>query len=64
MSWFDYQTSKKIALDDPPFNALIMAAMNKADTNNVILLTNAFPEVWTELSQRYGAPNGVLRGDG
>ena len=63
MSHFDYETSKKIVLDDPPFNALIMAAMHKADTHNVILLANAFPEVWTELSRRYQGPGGLLDGE-
>ena len=63
MSRFDYDASKKIFLEDPPFYALIMAAMRKADTHNVILLANAFPEVWTELAKRYNAPGGLLDGE-
>jgi hypothetical protein len=50
--------------DDPPFYSLIMAAMQKADTENICKLRTAFPEVWAELEKRYNAPMGVIPEDG
>lgn len=63
MSLFDYQVSKQLALQDPPFGALIMAAMRKADTGNAALLQTAFPELHRELTLRYDAPGGQLPGE-
>ena len=63
MSKFDYLASKKISLDDPPFYAIIMAAMRRADSSNLAKLQRAYPEVWEELQARYNAPGGVLEGD-
>lgn len=60
MSLFDYKASQRISLEDPPFYAIIMAAMRKADTHNLRKLQHAFPEVWDELQRRYYAPNGCL----
>ena len=60
MSLYDYRQSQKIAAEDHPFYALIMAAMRKADTDNIAKLQRAFPEVWSELFQRYHAPGGLL----
>lgn len=61
MSHYDYECSKRILLDsDPPFYALIMAAMRKADTENCAALQRAFPTVWLELQHRYNAPGGFL----
>lgn len=48
---------------DRPFVAIIMAAMRKADTDNLELLVNAFPQVFTELQQRYNSPGGWLPED-
>jgi len=63
MSRFDYEASKMIIVEDPPFYGLIMAAMRKADTDNLFNLKIAFPEVWDELQERYNAPGGMLEGD-
>lgn len=60
MSRFDYEASKKIMLEDPPFDALIMAAMRKADSKNVRGLKAIFPYIWDELQERYYAPGGYL----
>jgi hypothetical protein len=60
MSHFDYECSKQIIYSDPPFYALIMAAMRRADTANSALLQLVFPGVWDELQQRYHAPGGLL----
>ncbi len=51
-------------VDDPPFYALIMAAMTKADTDNLLKLQHAFPDVWVELQARYNAVRGILASDG
>ncbi len=63
MSFFDYDVSKKIAAQDFPFYALIMAAMRQADTRNLEALTREFPFVAAELRKRYNAPGGYLEGD-
>jgi len=63
MSLFDYQRGIEIYKEDEPFYALIMAAMLKADTNNVAKLQRVFPDVWLELQHRYNAPGGRLKGE-
>ena len=60
MPLFDYQKSSDLASQDVPFDALIMAAMRKADTKNLIMLKYYWPDLWAELSARYNAPGGVL----
>jgi hypothetical protein len=65
MSLHSYHVSLKLLKNDPPFCSLIMAALRKADTRNLAILSRAFPEVWTELDRRYNAPRlGVLPEDG
>jgi len=54
----------ELSKDDPPFYALIMAAMRKADTDNTQKFMYMWPEVWGELSRRYHAPGGILPEDG
>ncbi len=63
MSLYDYQVSRKLAAADHPFDALIMAAMRKADSHNTAALQAAFPALWNELSMRYNAPGGLLPGE-
>ena len=63
MSYYDYRLSGQLMIKDPPFNALIMAAMRKADTNNMIKLCAEFPELHEELQARYNAPGGFLPGE-
>lgn len=63
MSLYDYQESQKIAVQDFGFYALIMAAMRKADTDNLYRLQRLFPETWRELLARYNAPGGKLEGE-
>jgi hypothetical protein len=62
MSLYDYEASRRLPTDTP-FYALIMAAMRRADTANLALLREAWPDVWAELDARYNAPGGVLPGD-
>lgn len=64
MSLHAYHYSIKLGLNDPPFEALIMAAMRKADTQNAMKLSAAFPRMYDELKARYHAPLGVLPEDG
>lgn len=65
MSLHSYHLSKKLSKSDPPFYALIMAAMRKADTENLRRLKEMWPAVWEELQARYNAPGmGVLPEDG
>lgn len=63
MSLFDYKASLKISVEDPPFYAIIMAAMRKADTNNLEKLMRAWPKVWKELKLRYCMRGGILPGE-
>jgi hypothetical protein len=49
---------------DPPFSALIMAAMRRADTDNLHKLKLAFPEIWSELDERYWTPGGLIASEG
>lgn len=63
MSLYDYRVSQQLEAADAPFYALVMAAMRRADTENLELLKNAFPRVWRELEQRYHAPGGRRAGE-
>ena len=61
MSLYDYNVAKRIEMQGYPFYALIQAAMRQADTDNLERLKQAFPDVWSELQQRYNARAGKLR---
>ena len=61
VSLYDYKASQAISVQDYPFYALIMAAMRQADTFNLESLKSIFPDVFTELRERYNAPGGLLR---
>lgn len=63
MSFHEYQASRELVKADPPFYALIMAAMAKADTPNLMRLQQAWPTVWAEAQARYNAPGARLEGD-
>jgi hypothetical protein len=63
MSYHEYMVSREMTSTDPPFYALIMCAMRKADTTNAAKLRAAFPDVWNEFQARYDAPGGVLADD-
>jgi hypothetical protein len=60
MSIYNYWDSQEIALGDPSFYGIVMAAMRKADSFNSAKLIAAFPEVYDELLERYNAPGGAL----
>lgn len=61
MSLYSYRVSKEITTDD--FEALIMAAMRRADSANIVALRAAFPSIYAELDARYNAPGGLLEGE-
>lgn len=61
MGIFDYKQSIALGKNDPTFDALLFAAMRKADSFNLNRLEQAFPEQTLELRQRYNAPGGRLR---
>lgn len=60
MSLYDYATSIKISAEGYPFYSLVMAAMRQADTDNLLLLKEAFPRVYAELVIRYNSPGGKM----
>ena len=62
MSIKDYKESLRINARGYSFDALIMAAMRKANSYNLEALKRAFPEVWEEFFARYHAPGGCLDG--
>lgn len=64
MSLHEYCASQQISATDPPFYALIMAAMRKADTANLAKLRRAFPTTYAEVEARYNAPGAILPQDG
>lgn len=63
LSHHDYEVSRRLAAEGPPFYALIAAAMRGADTFNMSLLREAFPQIAADLQARYDAPGGRLVGD-
>ena len=60
MSYHEYRMSLELSAADPPFYALIMAAMRQADSYNIVKLKEAWPGVWEELWARSKAPGGIL----
>ena len=61
MSLYDYRKSRKLQIE--PFCALIMAAMRRADRDNLRKLQAAWPQIWQELQARYNAPGGCVPGE-
>jgi len=60
-SRYDYMRGRELYAEDTPFYALIQAAMRRADTNNLEMLKDCWPEVWKELQERYDTPGGYLK---
>lgn len=63
MSLHSYRVSFELSSHEYPFYSLIMAAMRRADTDNIEKLKEAWPEVYDELMLRYWAPGGLLEGE-
>lgn len=60
MSLYDYRAATSEPLMRAPFDALIMAAVLRADTGNLMILRRAFPNLVVETLARFDAPGGVL----
>lgn len=61
MSEYDYHVAQEIiAPNDFPFDALIMAALMKADTENYGRLSQLFPRLVIEFEIRYITPPTVI----
>jgi hypothetical protein len=63
MSLYDYNISRELVNLDLPFDALMMAAMARADDHNAGVLLRAFPDLRGELQARYDAPGGLIPQD-
>ena len=63
MSYHDYSVSLDIYIKGYPFDALIMAAMRQADSDNALRLKQSFWWIWDELKARYDSPEGRIEGD-
>lgn len=61
---YDYELSRQIAASNPPFDALIFAAIRKADETNVAKLRDGWPHLWDEFYARYHTLGGRLPEDG
>jgi len=63
MSLHGFRAACDMVKRDEPFYGIIMAAMMKADDNNLHFLKGCWPEVWAELDARYHARGGLLEGE-
>ena len=63
VSLYDYQFSEELSKRNPPFAALIMAALCKADAENTAKLRSTWPDICDEMQARYDSPGGVLVSD-
>ena len=63
MSIYDFHYSMKLSTYDPPFYALLMCMIRKADTDNLRKIESVFPEVVKEFVERYRSPLGKLATD-
>ena len=63
MSRYDYQASLEVSSEDPPFGALVMALMRKADMMNQVRIRAAWPEIWKEFRERCDSPGGLIDAD-
>lgn len=61
MSLYDYMQAQQLRSE--PFDALIMAAVLKADSWNLARLKATFPELVAEVERRFNAPGGRLPED-
>ena len=63
MSLYDFYKSKEILDSNPSFEALIMAAFERAAKEDLGTLQIAFPEITDELKKRRTTSIGLLDGD-
>ena len=60
---YAYRKGLEIEREGYPFDAIIQAAMRKADSTNLVALRTAFPHEYADLRARYDAPGGLLEGE-
>jgi len=63
LNLIDYNISQILAMADIPFDALIAAAMRKADSDNLRRLQMCFPATAADLQSRYNGPGGSVDSD-
>jgi hypothetical protein len=63
MTFFDYQEGRRIAAEDPAFDALIFAAIRRADSFNMAKIEAAWPGLVAEAQARYDTPGALLPGE-
>ena len=55
-----YRAGVEISRQDPPFAALIFAALYRADSTNARIIRAVYPGIASTGQARYDAPGGVL----
>jgi hypothetical protein len=60
VSLHEYEYAQGLYQLDPPFHALLMAAMKKADADNLRKLRETWPGVYAEMKERDQQPGGKL----
>ncbi len=58
-----YRESMEVTKHGFSFEALIMAAIRKADFHNTRKLKVAWPDVYAELYKRHSSPGGFIEGE-
>ena len=57
------ELNKALYKQNTPFYAQVMCLMRKADTANLAMLQDCWPDVWAEFQNRYNASEGIIPGD-
>ena len=60
MNAIDFKVGVALAHADIPFDALICAALIRADSRNAEKLRMSFPKLCADAQARYDAPGGIL----
>lgn len=63
MGKFEYYESQDIADKHYSWLSLLFALIRKADSTNIELIKQCWPDEYNELYQRYNAPGGTIFGD-
>ena len=63
MSLHSFYVAKRLHAEDVGFDALIMAALWRADSDNASRLREAWPDLCAEMRRRYVAPGGAIDGE-
>jgi len=65
MSKRDYEVGRLVesAFRDDDYYGVVQGLMRMSDSDNILKLQRAFPEVHAELVARYNAPGGIFPGE-